>query len=45
MLDLKGKEKKKTMAELEGEVQSHFEGVGAVINNDVFPTTATTTTI
>ena len=35
LLDLKVEEKKKAMAELEGEAQNHFEGVGAVINNDV----------
>ncbi|CAN0468283.1 unnamed protein product [Ascophyllum nodosum] len=35
LLDIKVEEKKKAMAELEGEAQNHFEGVGAVINNDV----------
>ena len=35
LLDLKVKEKKKTMAELEGEPQNHLEGMGVVIHNEV----------
>ena len=35
LLDLKVKEKKKVMAELEGEPQNHLEGVGVVIPNEV----------
>ena len=35
LLDLKVKEKKNVMAELEGEPQNHLEGVGVVIHSEV----------
>ena len=35
LLDLKVKEKKKVMAELEGEPQNHLEGVGVIIPNEI----------
>ena len=35
LLDLKVREKKKVMAELEREPQNHLEGVGVVIHNEV----------
>ncbi|CAN0256908.1 unnamed protein product [Ascophyllum nodosum] len=35
LLDLNVKEKKKVMAELEGEPQNHLEGVGVIIPNEI----------